>query len=386
VALLALAAATQVAAASDRFVPADPGFVVANVRQSMPDEELRALLDNWRAHSATEAPTVALAEAFIDRARTRREPRYFGRAEAVLAPQAIRAGSGATLRRLYAEVLQYRHAFAAAESLLDAILRESPRDTSARTLRASIRLVRGDFSGARGDCALLAAAGGPEAQVGFSCLAEALAGGGQLERAQALLAQAPSAQTMAKEQAPRAYLLATRGELRERSYDLDGAIADYSAALAASPQDDSIRAALADVLASRGDVARALELLAVPRPSVALLVRRVGLLQGAARAEADARARGWLELEAARGDALHYREASILALSSGDTATAVAAARKNFEVQKELPDIRALARAAVAASNGAEIAALQAWLRQSGYRDAFTEKLLGEAPAVRVRP
>ena len=33
-----------VAAAADRFVPVNPGFVVANITQSAPDESLRALL------------------------------------------------------------------------------------------------------------------------------------------------------------------------------------------------------------------------------------------------------------------------------------------------------------------------------------------------------
>ncbi len=89
-ALLAVAAATGVAAAADRFVPTDSGFVVANVRQAQPDEQLLELLLAWRANPTT-TESVALATAYIERARSLREPAFFGRAEAVLAPLALKA-------------------------------------------------------------------------------------------------------------------------------------------------------------------------------------------------------------------------------------------------------------------------------------------------------
>jgi len=374
--LLAVAAATPVAAASDRFVPADPQFVVANVRQTLPDAELNGLLAALRADPGSEAASVALAGAFIERARSLREPAYFGRAEALLAPGAKRPDASASIRRLYAEVLQYRHDFTDAETLLDGILREAPRDTDARLLRASIRLVRGDFAGARGDCARLAAEGTLGAQIGFACLAEALAGAGQLDRAQMLLISAPVNQNAA-DASSEAYLLATRAELHERSRDLNGAIADYREALKLAPRDDSIRAALADALAAHGDTDEARELLAVDKPSLALLVRSAALSTGAQRAALSARAAAWLELEASRGDAIHHREEAMLALANGNAARALAAASKNFEAQRELPDVRVLARAARAARDADAMQALRQWLLETGYQDSVTESILG---------
>jgi len=374
-ALLAVAAATQVAAASDRFVPADPDFVVANVRQVVPDEELRELIADWRSAPESDTTNVALATALVARARALREPGYFGRAEALLAPRAMKPGASATQRRLYAQVLQYRHAFPAAETLLDEIIRESPRDNDARVLRASIRLVRGDFAGARGDCAQLAASGGSHARIGFACLAEALAGVGQVDRALALLDSTPMENA---DPETRAYLLATRAELRERTHEIEGAIADYRAALMLAPRDDSIRSALADALAARGDTRAARELLAIDKPSIALLVRSAALAEGARRAEFAARAGSWLALETARGDALHFREAAMLALVNQDPASALAAARTNFEVQKELADVRVLARAARAARDVPALSALRQWLHETGYRDSVTEAILDE--------
>lgn len=380
-AMLAVAAATHaqgaVAAAADRFVPADPGFVVASIRQSQPDAELLPLLDTWRADRSV-AATAALASAYIERARSRREPTYFGRAEAVLAPLARKAEAAAVLRRLYAEVLQYRHDFSGAETVLDTVLSEQAHDADARLLRASVRLVRGDFDGARADCAQLAAAGGEEAVPGFACFAEALAGGGSLERGLAMLNLPAHPRSLPS--AANAYLLATRAELRERDQDNAGAIADYRVALSLAPNDDSIRAAYADVLAASGMKEEARSTLLVDKASVALLVRSAALAEGAQRAALVARADSWLMLESARGDALHFREAAMLALVRGEPARALVAARANFEIQKELPDVRVLARAAHEARDAQALSALRQWMHDTGYRDAVTESIVGVMP------
>jgi Flp pilus assembly protein TadD len=377
--VLAFAAAMHAqgaaAAAGERFVPNDAAFVVANIRQVMPDETLRVLAGAWRADPSAEGPATALAAALLERARTLREPSYVGRAEAVLAPVVGKGTAGHASRRLYAEALQYRHDFAAAEALLDEVLRAAPRDAAARAQRASVRLVRGDFSGARGDCAQLAAGGAADPAIGIACLAEAYAGSGQFAQAQALLRAYPLEPDPARA-AEQAYLLTVRGELRERALDLDGAIADYRAALALAPRDDSIRASLADALAARGDAHDAAALLDVERPSLALLVRGVSVAAGPRRDELRERAAAWLALETARGDAVHNREAAMLALETGDPARALVAALANFGVQKELPDVRVLARAAVAARDLTAQQNLRTWLRSTGFTDAVAETIL----------
>jgi thioredoxin-like negative regulator of GroEL len=368
--MLAFAAAAPAAAAGDRFVPADPSFVVANVSSTLPDETLRPLVTAWQ-RERDDATAIALANALLGRAHARREPMYIGRAESVLAARARLAGSNATVRRLYAQTLQYRHDFQAAARLLDTVLGSNPRDAAARSLRASVRLVQGDFTGARTDCAQLIGAGGAHARIGFACLAEALAGTGELERARTLLATMPPGDTEAD-----AYLLAVRAELAERSGDLQGAIADYRAALALSPNDDAVRAALADALAAGGRGAEAFALLDVERPSLALRVRRALLASGPRRAQLTRVAGEWLTLEASRGDARHDREAALLALGAGRHASALQHATANFAVQRELPDVRVLAQAAVAARDPAAQRELRGWLDSTGFSDLVTARIL----------
>jgi tetratricopeptide (TPR) repeat protein len=377
--LLAVAAATlargAVAAAADRFVPADPGFAVARVSQL--DEALRGLIAAWRAQPDSERAVMSLGQAFVERARSQREPRYFGRAEALLAPLAARPGATAALRRLYAESLQFRHAFVPAERVLDTLLSQNARDADARLQRASLRLTRGDFSGARADCVQLVTHRALSTAA-LACMATGLAGSGELARGRLLL-EGLAAHARSTGPGTLAYLRATRAELLERAGYPADAIAEYREAVRLAPHDDSIRAALADVLLAQGDDSVS-PLLQVENPSLALLVRRVPLARGAERDALVKRACDWLALEAARGDAIHHREAALLALAIGQPAEALSEARRNFESQRELADVRLLARAAISADDGDTRNELGQWLRDTGYQDVVTENILAGRP------
>jgi thioredoxin-like negative regulator of GroEL len=373
--VLAVAAATQVAAAADRFTPKDPGFVVAEVRQTAPDAPLAKLLSNWRAHPGQEAHAVPLAAALIDRARRRREPRFMSRAEAVLAPLVANAQGGAQARRIYAETLQFRHDFTGALQIFDELLRENSHDADTRLMRASLRLTGGDFPGARADCAWLAATGGASAPAGFACLAESLANSGELPRAQELLAALGELQP-AIPAAVRAYVISASAALHERAGAFSAAVELYQQALALAPQDDSIRCALADALVARGDRAGATRLLGVAAPSLALLVRSAALAEGAEREMLMRRSTDWLNLEGERGDAGHAREAALLALAQGDAPRALAAARQNFAAQREMADVRVLARAIAATRNENALEDLRRWLLDTRYADIVTEDIL----------
>jgi tetratricopeptide (TPR) repeat protein len=373
--LLAVAVATKVAAASERFVPDRPDFVVAKVRQAIPDAALAKLLERQHAEPSSEAAALELASAFIDRARRWREPRFMGRAEALLAPLALRANADAAARRLYADTLQYRHEFARAIRILDQLIREQPRDADSRLRRASLHLTRGDFSNARSDCAWVASLDGAASAAGFACLSEVLAGTGQLASASAMLeVMGKSLGTLPDD--ARAYLLSAHAALEDRAGRHERAVAIYGEALSLAPEDDSIRCAMADVIAQQGDFVRARSIVAVENPSLTLLVREAAWSAGDRREGLMRRAQEWLELEAARGDAGHAREAAILALANGDAGVAIAAARRNFELQRELTDVRMLASAAVLAQDAEALRTLRVWIADTGFADVVTENIL----------
>ena len=54
------------------------------------------------------------------------------------------------------------------------------------------------------------------------------------------------------------------------------------------------------------------------------------------------------------------------------------AATRNFEQQRELPDVRVLARAARVARDASALQTLRRWMRETGYRDSVTEGILGD--------
>lgn len=363
-------------AAPSRFVPANAVFMVANVSRAAPDAALRQRILAWQTQP-TRATRVALAEEFLDRARRLREPMFTGRAEALLAPAVTGGTASADERRLYAYTLQYRHDFIQAAALLDGILAATPHDAAARVQRASIRLVRGDFPGARADCAQLLAAGARTAAIGAACLAESFAGSGALARGLALLENFSTGANA--DAASHAYLLTVRAELSERAGRPNDAAADYTAALELTPESDSVRAALADLMLARGEFTAAAALLNVDRPSLALRVRQALAARGTEQARLRPRAADWLDLERSRGDATHGREAAMLALDAGNHADALRAARANFDTQRELPDVRVLARAAVASGDADALRFLRQWLASTGFADTVTAAILAGA-------
>ena len=95
------------------------------------------------------------------------------------------------------------------------------------------------------------------------------------------------------------------------------------------------------------------------------------------RASLTARASAWLALEAARGDAIHYREEAMLALAN-EIPRAHSRPPTEFRTAKRIPDVRVLARAARVARDASALQTLRHWMRETGYRDSVTEGILGD--------
>lgn len=377
-----------------------PGARAAPFTPQRDDEVVERLpqrLDaGWRSRQAAVArgaqdlpQALQTAREAIANSRRLGDPRELGLAQAALAPWWALAAPPPSVRLLRATVRQSQHDFEGALADLDALVRDaagSPPSLRAQALlnRATVRQVTGRLAEAQADCTLLSGAafsalGAPLAIAARACLAELRSLQGEPDEAERLLADL--ART-----APRdGWLALVRAELAERRGDARVAQAGYQVAL----QDgDEVyaRAAHADWLLRQGRAAEVLQALpAAAAQADALALRRAIALRhtrdpaaGAAAAALQAR----FDEARLRGDATHAREEARFLLdvvapgqrpgsaeARASLAAALRMAQANWRRQKEPADALLLARAALAADDGAGLAGLRGFVQRTGWKD-----------------
>ena len=318
------------------------------------------------------------AEEYAELARRSGDARYFGRAQALVAPWLDRPDSSPRLLFVAADLAQQRHEFTRSRQLLDRSLAADPRHAGARLMRANLGLLAGDFDAARADCLAVMRS---DAVPGTICLASALTGPGSLDRARALLASLdrpePGSTAISR------WRLMTQADLALRAGDDVAAVQYFERALALDPAHEEIRVQLAETLIARGDAARAFALVKGADMSAALLVARIraaSRIDQTAAAAARRQFEDLLTIGQRRGTESHLREEGKLALHvDGDAIHALELARRNFAAQKDTPDLRLLVDAAIAAQDPQALAIARSWLASTGFEDRVVLDRLREA-------
>lgn len=356
--------------------PQDDAQVIERVPARVADpraRELAALRAAWQREPRNRELAVTLARRWFDEALARGDPRYVGHAQAALAPWWAEAAPPPDVRVQRARLLQYGHRFDEALADLRAVVATDPTDAEAWASIAGILMVRADYAGARRACDAVTPL--TTALLATGCRAYADAPGGDADAAARTLAGALAAAPQDTDRAARLWALTRLAEIEElRGADRE-AEAAYRAALALGEPDVYLGAAYADFLLDRGRAGDALALLTGARPDAREAARADVLLLRlalAARATGDARAAPWTrELGArfdaarARGDTTHEKEESRYALVlQRDPARALALARSNYAVQREVADARVLLDAALAARDRGAAAPVLAWMRE----------------------
>ncbi len=391
---MALALGTATADAAPRRPPSD-STVLERVAARSGDprtRELEALRRAWQADKHNAEVAVRMARRWFDEGLARGDPRYVGHAQAALGPWWSTPSPPLAVRVQRARVLQYGHRFDEALADLVAVLAADTGDAEAWATAAAIRMVRADYDGARRACQAVAPLTTTLLATGCTGYADAMSGRAD-EAARALtgaLAAAPAGTSSAE----RLWSLTRLAEIEELRGADAAAEAAYRAALSLDEPDVYLMAAYADFLLERGRAAEALALLnSGPREvreaaRADVLLLRLAL---AAKASGDARGASWeRELAArfdaarARGDATHEKEESRFALAlQGDVRRALALARSNFAVQREVADARALFEAALAARDAAAAKPALEWLRHNGVQHPGLRKLASQVEAMR---
>jgi len=368
-------------ARAEPYIPASDDVVLEHV--PVRNGELSAERARLAARPDDLDLAVSLAQQYVLQGRKEADPRYYGRAQAVLAPWWNATEPPVAVLRLRAQVRQSKHDFTGALTDLDALLARTPHDTDAWFMRAVIYEVRGEPQHALESCAPLWRL--TDALSTTSCLASAASLAGRAEQSYAMLAPMID---RARDAAPetRAWALTVLAEIAARTGHDDRAEQHYRDALAASEPDQYRLSSYADFLLDHGRNAEVRTLLADHTQMDPLLLR----LAIAAKAAHDADAQSLSDSLGERFAALRARndrshlgnEARYELLLRGDAKRALELARENFAVQREPIDLRILLDAAVAAGEPAAAREGLEWFRQTGLEDVRVSALaqqLGEA-------
>ncbi|WP_431477104.1 tetratricopeptide repeat protein [Massilia eburnea] len=357
------------------FVPRSGAEVLERLPQRGTASDAVVRRQRARLAEAPRDPAVAAeaAQRYIELGRATGDPRYFGYAQAALAPWWQAAAPPVPVLLLRATLLQSSHRFEESMRDLDAVTRADPGNAQAWVTLATVQVVRGEYDAAIRSCGRLSSLASQLASM--TCLANARASGGQLAASERLLALAiersPSAQG-ASNDGLRLWALTLSGELAARGGDEARAEARFRQALDLAPDDSYLLGAYADLLLDQGRHAEVQALLREHLRIDGLLLRHTIASHVSVPTEANALAELQARFTAAarRGEAIHQREQARFELHLRHSArAALELALVNWQVQKEPADLRILLEAAVAARDPAAARPALAWRRRQGLED-----------------
>jgi tetratricopeptide (TPR) repeat protein len=397
-------------------------------RGAAPQAALRRLRAQLAAAPRDQALASTLAQRYIELGRAQGDPRYFGYAQAALAPWWNDAAPPLPALLLRATLLQSNHRFDEAIRDLETVLRMDPANAQAWLTLATVQVVRGQHGAAVRSCGRLSSLAGQ--LVSITCLANARAANGQLAASERLLVlavarsdAAPGAEAVggaggrsggarggASDEASgelggagagawggtmrvtdagmagvRLWASTLLGELAARRGDHAQAEARFRQALAIAPGDSYLLGAYADLMLDQGRHAEVQALLREHVRNDGLLLRHTLAASLAARAPPATVASAIDELQARfdaaqrRGESIHGREQARFELHlRHDPHTALRIAQANWQAQKEAADLRVLLEAALAAREPAAARDALAWRRQHQFEDAKIAALARE--------
>ena len=382
-AALACALLAQVQAAP--FIPAKGSDVLERLpRRNDPAQlELQQLRRQLAAKPNDVTLATAVAQHHIATARRETDPRYFGYAQAALAPWWSQSAPPTAVRLLRATLLQSTHHFPEAMRDLDAIVAADPQNSQAWLTRATVQTVRGDYAGATASCARLSSM--TTQLVSLTCIASVGAMTGRAAASESLLETTLRRDADADPEL-QSWALTLLAEIAERRGNAAVAEARYKKALTLSPRDSYLVGAYTDFLLDQKRPAEVIALVKDQTRIDGLLLRHALALKQtpatAAFKNAEAELGARFGAAAQRGDTVHQREQARYELHvRANAKAALGLAQQNWAVQKESADMRVLLEAALAAGDKAAAAPVLAWISQHGVEDVAVARLAKQLKA-----
>jgi Tfp pilus assembly protein PilF len=389
--LTAIAAACAYAAFAQAvqaapYTPAIGSTVIERLpRRSDPAQQaLRQLRAKLAASPGDVALATSVARQHIATARRETDPRYFGYAQAALAPWWSQSAPPPEVRLLRATLLQSTHHFPEAMRDLDAVVAADPDNPQAWLTRATVQTVRGDYEAATASCARLSRLASQ--LVSTTCIASIGSMTGRAAASESLLDITLRRNADADPEL-QVWTLTLLAEIAERRGETALAETRYRRALAMLPRDSYLLGAFSDFLLDQKRGAEVAAMLKDQTRIDGLLLRYALALQqvpdsGNALARAGAELQARFGAATQRGDTVHRREQARYELHvQRDHKTALALAQQNWAVQKESADMRILLEAAAKAGDKAAAASVLDWVARTKVEDVAVQRLAQQLKA-----
>ena len=342
--------------------------------------ESRHEIRELRKHAADDPTNPVLAfnlvRRYIELGRAESDPRYFGYAEAALAPWLRLSNPLPEALVLSATLHQNRHEFTAALDDISLALARQPRLGQAWLTRAVILEVQGDYAGAIKSCmALLRLA---PLLTSATCVNSALSLSGQGEIALKNLAAAVQNVQIGSD-SEKQWALTTLAEIAARLGRYEEAEGNYKAALSIQQRSSYLLATYADFLLDRQRPEDALRLLDGETRADALLLRTAlaeHIVHSPGLTGHVEALKARFAASRLRGDTTHQGDEARFALHLlNDPLSALELATANWAVQREPRDARILMEAALAAGKPHAAQAVLDAMAHSGIEDHELKQL-----------
>lgn len=364
---------------AEPFIPMDDAQVLERLRTAPLDglsQELRRLRVELARDPYNLQLAVRVAKKYIEQGRAEFDPRYYGRAQAVLKPWWGAPQPPAVVVVLRAIIRQGNHNFIGALEDLALALRLDSGDPQAWVTRAMVLQVRGEYAEAKRHCLQLVRLS--TELVAVTCMSSVASFNGQATKSYSLLRHIVERNT---EAAPRERLwaLTVLADIAMRTGQSQAAEEHFKQALALGLSDSYLLGLYADFLLDQGRPAEVVALLRdETRPDGLLL--RLTLAEQMMRAPAlaghiaDLQAR--FVASRARQDTRHQREEARFTLQLlQQPQEALRLAQENWTVQRELEDARILLESALAAHDTVAAQPVLDWIAERGLEDVRLTQL-----------
>jgi tetratricopeptide (TPR) repeat protein len=364
------------------FVPMDDAQVLERLPIAPLDPSARQL-QALRRQLAEQPGNITLATRvawrYIEQGRIFSDPRYYGYAQAALAPWWELSEPPVPVLILRATIRQHGHDFESALIDLVRALQADPDNGQAWLTRALILQVRGEYADAKSSCLHVLQVSDP--LVAATCVTGVGSLSGEATHSYDMLRRALQ-QANAPSTSVRLWVLTVLAEIAARVGQPQVAEEHFKQALALGLRDEYLLGAYADFLLDQERPQAVIDLLANETRADALLLRlaiaekRIG---SAAVDEHFEALRARFAASRLRGEAVHRREEARFTLQClRQPRQALELARENWAVQHEPWDARALLESALAAGEPAAAQPVLEFLTQTGLEDVQLARLTRE--------